>query len=188
MAWNRRRTLLAVAALAALVLFWRLLRPAVLEVETETVVRGPLTVSVEEEGRTEVRDRFVIAAPVTGRVGRLTLEAGDSVRRDATVACVAPQPLDPRSRDQAQARLDERVDHDSRAATGRCDRHLEIVDGFDARMPDLGEQLLRELGLEREDEAGRGLPGRIRDDVKLNRDCVDGHVREGIGRRLVSAI
>jgi len=110
MAWNRRRILMGATAMAALLLAWRLARPGATPVETETVARGPLTVSVEEEGRTEVRERFVVAAPVTGRVDRLVLEAGDSVQRDAVVACVAPQPLDPRARDQAQARVDEAVD------------------------------------------------------------------------------
>jgi HlyD family secretion protein len=86
------------------------MRPTAIAVETEQVAAGPLVVSVSEEGRTEVRDRFVIAAPVTGRVRRLTLEAGDSVAANAVVACVTPQPLDPRARDQAQARLDESVD------------------------------------------------------------------------------
>lgn len=110
MAWNRRRILMGAAATAALLLAWRLARPGATPVETETVARGPLTVSVEEEGRTEVRERFVVAAPVTGRVDRLVLEAGDSVQRDAVVACVAPQPLDPWARDQAQARVEEALD------------------------------------------------------------------------------
>ena len=69
----------------------------------------------------------------------------------------------------AQARLDERVDHHGRPAAGGRDGQLEIVDGFDARMPDLGEHLLRELRLEREHEPRRGLARRVRDDVQLDR-------------------
>jgi HlyD family secretion protein len=110
MAWNRRRILGAAAALAALAIGWRLMRPAPVAVEVEEVAAGPLVVSVAEEGRTEVHDRFIVAAPVTGRVDRPSLEAGDSVDRDAVVACLTPQPLDPRARSQAEARLDEAVD------------------------------------------------------------------------------
>ncbi|HEX5818299.1 MAG TPA: HlyD family efflux transporter periplasmic adaptor subunit [Gemmatimonadales bacterium] len=107
---NRGPMLWGVVALAVSIVAWRLLRPAAITVDTEPAAAGPLVVSVAEEGRTEVRDRFVIAAPVTGRVGRLTLECGDAVARDAVVACVAPQPLDPRAHDQARARLEEARD------------------------------------------------------------------------------
>ena len=70
----------------------------------------------------------------------------------------------------AQAGLDERVDHHRRAAAGGGDGELEVVDRLDARVADLGEALLRELGLEREHEPRRGLPRRVRDDVELNGD------------------
>ena len=41
---------------------------------------GALQVTVDEEGATRVRDRFVIAAPIAGRVARIALDAGDAVR------------------------------------------------------------------------------------------------------------
>lgn len=105
MTWTRGRilTLAAGIATAALLAVW--LRPDPVPVEVVEVVRGPLTESIAEEGRTEVRDRYVVASPVTGRVGRLRLEVGDPVRAGQTVACVAPQPLDPRAREEAGARL-----------------------------------------------------------------------------------
>ena len=39
--------------------------------------RGPLVVTVDEEGVTRVRDRFVVSAPLSGRVLRIELEPGD---------------------------------------------------------------------------------------------------------------
>ena len=62
------------------------LRPAVLDVETAVAVRGPLRVTLDEEGRTRVRDRYTVVAPVTGRVARIALQVGDSVTRGAVVA------------------------------------------------------------------------------------------------------
>ncbi len=79
------------------------LRPSVLEVETAIAGRGPLRVTLDEEGRTRVRDRYVVVAPVSGRVARIELQVGDSVTRGAVIARMSPAPLDPRGRQQAEA-------------------------------------------------------------------------------------
>ena len=110
MSWNRNRIVGGIAALVAVVMGWRLMRPTAITVETEQVAAGPLVISVSEEGRTEVRDRFVIAAPVIGRVDRLDLEAGDTVRKDQVVACISPQLLDRRARLIAGAKFEEALD------------------------------------------------------------------------------
>ena len=83
--------------------------PTPVEVDVATVSRGPLVVTVEEEGRTRVRDRFVVSAPVTGRVLRIELEPGDRVRRGDVVARVqaeVPPLLDVRTSAEAQAAID----------------------------------------------------------------------------------
>jgi HlyD family secretion protein len=105
--------LLFLGALAALV---ALLRPAPLSVETALVIRGPLQETVEEEGETRVRDRYIVAAPVAGRVARIVLNEGDAVRRGASVALLYPTPLDVRSRDQAAARVAQAEDAQRAAA------------------------------------------------------------------------
>jgi HlyD family secretion protein len=92
--------------------------PTPVEVDTASVSRGPLVVTVEEEGRTRVRDRFVVSAPVTGRVLRIELEPGDHVRRGDVVARVqaeVPPLLDARTRAEAQAAVDM-----ARAELGRA--------------------------------------------------------------------
>ena len=61
-----------------LALVW-LFRPAAVPVDLVKVERGPLTVSVSDEGETRVRDMYVVSAPVTGRLDRLSLKAGDVV-------------------------------------------------------------------------------------------------------------
>jgi HlyD family secretion protein len=98
--------LLATLATAGLLVwgFW----PQPVLVEAVKVKRAPLTVTVEEEGRTRVVDRYVIAAPVDGVTCRVELDVGDPVVQDEVLLSIAPlesQVLDPRSRAQAQAQV-----------------------------------------------------------------------------------
>ena len=76
-------------------------------IETGVVTRGPLTVRVSEEGKTRVRNRYVVAAPVAGKMRRISLKPGDDVEAGVTLLTaiepVAPPLLDPRARAQAQA-------------------------------------------------------------------------------------
>ncbi len=92
--------LVAVLLLASL---W----PATVTVDVARVTRGALRVTVDEEGETRVRRRFVVSAPVAGRVGRIELEPGDAVRRGQTLLATFfpadPAPLDARSRAEAEA-------------------------------------------------------------------------------------
>ena len=106
----RRRALVLVLAAAGGLggLLW-LLRPAPVRVELGVVDRGPLEVTVDEEGRTRVRNRYVIAAPVSGGLDRISLDAGDAVAAGAAVARVSPAPLDPRATAQAEARLEAAI-------------------------------------------------------------------------------
>jgi HlyD family secretion protein len=99
-------TALAIAgALAASV--WAVM-PRPVPVETATVSKGKFVATVDEDGKTRVRERYVVAAPVAGRLTRVRLKAGDSVKADEPVATILPAPapfLDPRSRQEAEQRL-----------------------------------------------------------------------------------
>lgn len=92
------------AGTIALLLFL-VFRPVPVRVDMAPVERGPLVVTIDEEGRTRVRERFVIAAPVAGRVERRFLKAGDAVDVGSVVARLYPLPLDARTRFAAEARL-----------------------------------------------------------------------------------
>jgi HlyD family secretion protein len=100
---------LVLAAVGALVLLGWALRPRAVRVDLATVVRGPLTVEVVEEGRTRIRQRHVISAPLAGRLLRVSLRPGDAVEAGQTVvAMLEPADsalLDPRSQAQAEARV-----------------------------------------------------------------------------------
>ena len=111
-----RRVLISVAVVGGLlaVALW----PTSVPVELGTVSRGPLVVTVDEEGMTRVRDRFVVSSPVAGRVLRIELEPGDVVTRGQVVAHVraeAPPLLDERTRAEARAAIES-----ARAAIGRA--------------------------------------------------------------------
>lgn len=98
-------SVLVVAAILAAALW-----PDTLEVDVVTVARGPLQVTLDEDGETRVRERFVVSAPVAGRLGRIELEPGDPVVAGKTVLAritSADSPLlDPRTRSELTAALD----------------------------------------------------------------------------------
>lgn len=106
---SRRNIALAVAALAIMVpLLWTLRAPPV-SVDVAPVTRGPMQVTVDEEGKARVRQVYTVSAPVTGKLRRSLLDPGDVVVRNETVVAVieptAPLFLDARTRAEAEAQL-----------------------------------------------------------------------------------
>jgi HlyD family secretion protein len=103
---------LVVTGIAVALLFlW--LRPKPMRVDIVKAVRGPLQVTVDGEGRTRVRDRYVVAAPVAGRLRRITLRRGDAVQPAQLLAQIESlplSPLDPRQRTEATARVNAAED------------------------------------------------------------------------------
>jgi HlyD family secretion protein len=103
---GRILSLVAVIGVAALV-YWSLI-PNPVPVETAVVRSGAFVATVDEDGKTRIRERFVVAAPLSGRLMRLQLKPGDTVKVDQAIATILPSPapfLDPRSREEAQQRL-----------------------------------------------------------------------------------
>lgn len=98
-------TIIAVIIISLLIWgYW----PQAILVEGITVKRAPLTITIEEEGRTRVIDRYIISAPVEGVACRVQLKVGDSVERGQTLLGITPlesKVLDPRSRAQAKAQV-----------------------------------------------------------------------------------
>ena len=81
-------------------------RPQPIKVDTAQVKRGTLQVTVGGEGQTRIRSRFVVSAPVAGRLTRIKLEEGDQVEKGKAIARIDPLPLTSQVR-EAQARLKE---------------------------------------------------------------------------------
>lgn len=103
--WKKRKFQYALLGAVLLAALYAVIRPRPVGVESAVAARGPLTVTVDEEGRTRVRERFVVAAPVAGRLQRIDLHEGDPVSVGTIVAYISPAPLDPRAQGQAEARL-----------------------------------------------------------------------------------
>ena len=93
--------------MVAAVLAWAVL-PRPIPVETAVVTKGRFVATVDEDGKTRIRERYIVAAPLSGRLVRVRLKAGDQVAADDLIAAIAPSPaplLDPRSRREAEERL-----------------------------------------------------------------------------------
>ena len=83
--------------------------PKPIRVEMSRVTRGPLTVTVLEEGKTRIRHRYVISSPVAGFLRRVDHRAGALIEAKKTIlAVIEPQPaslLDPRARAETEAEV-----------------------------------------------------------------------------------
>jgi HlyD family secretion protein len=93
------------AAVAFAIVYAFLPRPV--PVELAEVVRGRLAVTVQEEGKTRVVDRFTVSTPIAGIAARIVLDVGDPVSKGQAVAVIEPAPppfLDLRRQEAAQAR------------------------------------------------------------------------------------
>ncbi|WP_051521603.1 efflux RND transporter periplasmic adaptor subunit [Rubellimicrobium mesophilum] len=119
-----RRLVWAALALALIAGFAWALWPRPVEVETAEVGRQDIVVTVDEEGRSRIREVFAVSAPIAGRMARLDLHPGDPVTVGETVVArlrpAAPPLLDVRARRVAEAARDA-----AQAALGLARAELE---------------------------------------------------------------
>jgi HlyD family secretion protein len=104
-----KKKLLWIAAgiLGVALLVW-IFAPRPTEVETAVVTKGRFERAIEEDGKTRLRERYVVSTPLAGRVARITLLQGDVVQRGtllATLSPTAPAFLDARTEDELRARV-----------------------------------------------------------------------------------
>lgn len=101
------RTIVIVLAVGAVALIGLGFRPTPVPVVTGEVVKSSLEVTVDESGKTRVKSRYMVSAPVLGNLSRITLRAGDRVEAGMVLASISPMTsglLDQRSRNEATAR------------------------------------------------------------------------------------
>lgn len=106
--WHGRALFWGLIGVAAIAVIGMALRPQPVWVDVATATRQPLEVSIVEEGRTRVQDRYVVSAPVAGYLRRIELEVGERVEQGQLLTRLEPlrsEALDPRSRAEAQARV-----------------------------------------------------------------------------------
>jgi len=105
----KRGLIVAGAAALCLGLAWALW-PKPTTVELAELHNGPLLVTVDEEGKTRIKDVYTVSAPITGKLVRLSLEAGDRVKKDvsevAIIEPMAPAFLDIRARRELEAQVE----------------------------------------------------------------------------------
>ena len=142
--WLRRGPWIFAAMVVAGLLVWAF-TPRPVEVETAIVVRGPFRKTVDEDGKTRVRDRYVVSAPVPGRLLRVELKAGAPVNPGtllARLAPAAPAPLDARTELEYRERLGAAEATQLRAAAGieRAGVALEQAKAEEARAAKLAAE------------------------------------------------
>jgi HlyD family secretion protein len=141
---RRGTLLLAIFAAIVLILSAIALRPRPVKVEVGTIHVGPLEVTEEDQAETRSHDRYVVGAPVAGRLLRVLLRDGDPVVKGEAVATLAPVPLSSRERDEANARVDAAAASE-RSAQAQLEHALE--DLAQARREDARLQALVAQGL-----------------------------------------
>jgi HlyD family secretion protein len=102
---KRRFALFVIVALAMGILLVAAFRPAATSVDLAMAKVGPLQESVEQEAKTRMHDRYILAARVAGRLQRIELHAGDKVHTGQIVGWLAPVPLSGVEAAELSARL-----------------------------------------------------------------------------------
>ena len=142
----RRSWILAAVAVAvgAGALAWAF-APRAVPIETARAMQGHFETAIEEEGKTRLRDRYVVAAPLAGVLTRMALREGDAVAAGAVVATLQPvlPPLhDERTLRELRARL--------ATASAEADRARAMVGGAEVAYTRAGNDLQRSDALARE--------------------------------------
>ncbi len=101
---SKTQRIAALTLSASVLILFFVFRPSPLLVDSGVVSRGALLVTLDAEGVTRVNDRFVVAAPVTGRLMRVALKEGDRVKKGEVLATLLPPELDARQSEEASAR------------------------------------------------------------------------------------
>jgi HlyD family secretion protein len=122
--------------------FW----PRPLAVETAEIALRDISVAVEEEGKSRIREVFTVSAPITGQVLRNNLHAGDKVVKDETVV-VSIRPAAPGLLDARLKRVAEAAAASARASVGLADAEVKQAE---AQLTFLKSELQRAQRLSRQ--------------------------------------
>jgi HlyD family secretion protein len=180
-----RRTFLTllIAAIAGAAA-WALWPKPVL-VDTETIARGPLEVTVEDEGVTRIREVYTVSAPMAGKMLRAPREVGDEVVADQTVVAVI-EPTDP-------AFLDIRTQRVNEAAVEAAAAAVELADAQVRQAKSLLEFAESDLRRAHQLALRQAVPERTLDKAKLEVASAEASLASAVAnlevrrRELVSA-
>lgn len=136
-------------------LVWAFL-PASFEVDVAEVARGPLAVSVVEDGVVRSRDRYVVSAPIAANLQRIALRVGDRVSAGQLLVRLEPLPFSAVEREEHVARLAV-----ARARAAETEQEL-------ARLRAAREQAAREEARAAELTAGGFVSAQKHEQAKLD--------------------
>lgn len=165
-AWMRRAIWLLVAAAATAVAV-RAAKPKPTPVQLAAVSRGSLRVTVDEEGRARVADRYLVTAPRAGYLSRVTVRPGDRVARGAALARLEPMPeplmgARDRAATEARARAAEDGARQARANVDRVRTALEYSRRRAARTRELAARgAMSQVELEQSEGEQRSLEAEL---------------------------
>jgi HlyD family secretion protein len=119
------RRLITLAILLAVIAglawaFW----PRALPVESAVITARDIAVTVEEEGKSRIRDVFSVSAPISGQVLRIDLHPGDAVVKDETVL-ISIRPAAPGLLDARLKRVAEAASASARASVGLAEAEVK---------------------------------------------------------------
>jgi HlyD family secretion protein len=142
--WMRRSLWALVAMASAAALAWALY-PKPTPVDVATVARGTFVKTIDEDGKTRVRERYLVSAPLAGHLLRVELDPGDAVQPGSLLAALVPAHpalLDARTEGELTARM---AAADARrlgaaSAVARSTVALELARSELARAQELGSQ------------------------------------------------
>jgi HlyD family secretion protein len=147
----RRVLLLAFAALVVGAIVYGL-RPMPVEADLAQVVRGEVLETVDQDGKTRIREKYIVSAPLAGRLLRIDLEPGDEVQAGTLLASIEPRDpdlLDARAVMQAEAAV--------KAAEANLDRAVPLQEEA------IANQEYAEAELKRVRGARAANPGAVTD-------------------------
>jgi multidrug efflux pump subunit AcrA (membrane-fusion protein) len=128
---NRKRIyIIAAVAVVGLLLIWMFFQPAAVKVEMARAARTELLDTVDAEGRTRVRNKFTVTAPVSGKLKRIALKEGDNILRNYPITEVDPNPPIPRSPSSTETPFNPYAAKVFAPASGRVLRIFEKSERF----------------------------------------------------------
>lgn len=104
MKFSKTQRVAAISGLVVAGILVFVMKPSPLQVDAESIGRGELVITLDEEGMTRVRNGFTVASPVNGRVERIGLDEGDFLQKNSVVARITSPPLNSREYEEAEAR------------------------------------------------------------------------------------
>ena len=114
-----RSLLFLVLALAVLLMLFWAFRPEPVAVDVSHVSEGPLAVTIVDDGRTQVKELYVVSAPIAGRLLRLDPEVGDKVVAGESQIAIMQA--------SGPGFLDERRAHEAEAAVEAAEAALQLA-------------------------------------------------------------